>query len=108
MKNFLSKVLDENPGLPCFCFGHSTGAAIVLKAALDVKVRANIAGIILTSPAIGIQPTHPIITVLAPVVSFLMPRFQLSAANQTDARNVNQTFGLKVGLKPVLGKWIGA
>ncbi|XP_075075743.1 uncharacterized protein LOC107808804 [Nicotiana tabacum] len=83
MKNFLSKVLDENPGLPCFCFGHSTGAAIVLKAALDVKVRANIAGIILTSPAIGIQPTHPIITVLAPVVSFLMPRFQLSAANQT-------------------------
>ncbi|XP_016451116.1 uncharacterized protein LOC107775843 isoform X1 [Nicotiana tabacum] len=83
MKNFLSKVLDENPGLPCFGFGHSTGAAIVLKAALDVKVRANIAGVVLTSPAIGIQPAHPIITVLAPLVSFLMPRFQLSAANQT-------------------------
>lgn len=30
-KSFLDKVLSENPGLPCFCFGHSTGAAIVLK-----------------------------------------------------------------------------
>nr|DAD32341.1 TPA_asm: hypothetical protein HUJ06_011192 [Nelumbo nucifera] len=31
MKAFLAKVLAENPGLPCFCFGHSTGASIVLK-----------------------------------------------------------------------------
>jgi len=30
-KAFLEKVLNENPGLPCFCFGHSTGAAITLK-----------------------------------------------------------------------------
>lgn len=30
-KSFLEKVLAENPGLPCFCFGHSTGAAIILK-----------------------------------------------------------------------------
>lgn len=30
-KIFLEKVLNENPGLPCFCFGHSTGAAIILK-----------------------------------------------------------------------------
>lgn len=30
-KQFLSKILAENPGLPCFCFGHSTGAAIILK-----------------------------------------------------------------------------
>ncbi|KAF2317585.1 hypothetical protein GH714_024971 [Hevea brasiliensis] len=31
LKSFLDKVLGDNPGLPCFCFGHSTGAAIVLK-----------------------------------------------------------------------------
>lgn len=30
-KSFLDKILTENPGFPCFCFGHSTGAAIVLK-----------------------------------------------------------------------------
>ncbi|XP_016453267.2 uncharacterized protein LOC107777694 [Nicotiana tabacum] len=85
MKHFLSKVLAENPGLPCFCFGHSTGAAIVLKAALDPKVESRIAGVVLTSPAVGVQPAHPIFTVLAPIVSFLMPRYQFSAANKRGA-----------------------
>lgn len=28
---YLKKVLAENPGLPCFCFGHSTGGGIILK-----------------------------------------------------------------------------
>ncbi|XP_009783533.1 uncharacterized protein LOC107794937 isoform X4 [Nicotiana tabacum] len=82
MKQFLSKILAENRGLKCFCFGHSTGAAIVLKASLDPKVRARICGVVLTSPAVGVQPAHPIFTALAPVVSFLMPRFQFSAANK--------------------------
>ncbi|GLT55888.1 hypothetical protein SLA2020_289730 [Shorea laevis] len=82
MKSFLDKVLTENPGLPCFCFGHSTGAAIVLKAVLDPKVEARVAGMVLTSPAVGVQPSHPIFVVLAPVVSFLLPRFQVSAANK--------------------------
>ncbi|GLU12837.1 hypothetical protein SLE2022_294950 [Rubroshorea leprosula] len=82
MKSFLDKVLTENPGLPCFCFGHSTGAAIVLKAVLDPKVEAQVAGMVLTSPAVGVQPSHPIFVVLAPVVSFLLPRFQVSAANK--------------------------
>ncbi|KAG8379510.1 hypothetical protein BUALT_Bualt07G0096000 [Buddleja alternifolia] len=82
MKMFLSKVLAENPGVPCFCFGHSTGGAIVLKAAVDPKVRQHIAGIVLTSPAVGVQPSHPIFYVLAPVLSFLLPRYQFSAANK--------------------------
>lgn len=30
-KVFIEKVKTENPGLPCFCYGHSTGAAITLK-----------------------------------------------------------------------------
>ncbi|KAJ8537086.1 hypothetical protein K7X08_035487 [Anisodus acutangulus] len=85
MKQFLSKVLAENPGLPCFCFGHSTGAAIVLKAALDPKVESRIDGVVLTSPAVGVQPAHPIFTVLAPIVSFLLPRYQFSAANKRGA-----------------------
>ncbi|KAL2553507.1 alpha/beta-hydrolase superfamily protein [Forsythia ovata] len=82
MKMFLGKVLAENPAVPCFCFGHSTGGAIVLKAVLDPKVREHVAGIVLTSPAIGVQPSHPIFIVLAPVFSFLLPRYQFSAANK--------------------------
>ncbi|KDP23187.1 hypothetical protein JCGZ_00336 [Jatropha curcas] len=82
LKSFLDKVLGDNPGLPCFCFGHSTGAAIVLKAAMDPKVEARIAGVVLTSPAVGVQPSHPIFVVLAPIFSVLLPRFQLGAANK--------------------------
>ncbi|MBA0856761.1 hypothetical protein Goshw_002660 [Gossypium schwendimanii] len=81
-KMFLEKVLAENPGLPCFCFGHSTGGAIVLKAVLDPKIEAQVSGIILTSPAVGVQPSHPIFVVLAPVVSFLLPRYQVSVTNK--------------------------
>ncbi|BFG33245.1 hypothetical protein CerSpe_195190 [Prunus speciosa] len=82
MKSFLEKVLAENPGLPCFCFGHSTGAAIILKAMLDPKVESNIEGVVLTSPAVGVQPSHPIFVVIAPIASFLLPRYQISAANK--------------------------
>lgn len=33
-KVFVEKILNENHGLPCFCYGHSTGAAIILKVGL--------------------------------------------------------------------------
>ncbi|XP_056170789.1 uncharacterized protein LOC130138979 [Syzygium oleosum] len=82
LKSFIGRVLAENPGLPCFCFGHSTGAAIILKAALDPKVEACISGVVLTSPAVGVQPSHPIYTILAPIVSLLLPRYQVGAANK--------------------------
>ncbi|KAI7986785.1 Monoacylglycerol lipase [Camellia lanceoleosa] len=81
-KSFIGKVVAENPGLPCFCFGHSTGGAIILKAVLDPNIEACIAGVVLTSPAVGVQPSHPIFTVLAPVFSWLFPRLQLRAANK--------------------------
>lgn len=82
LKSFIGRVLVENPGLPCFCFGHSTGASIILKAALDPKVEACISGIVLTSPAVGVQPSHSIYTILAPIVSLLLPRYQVGAANK--------------------------
>ncbi|KAK9063091.1 hypothetical protein SSX86_016961 [Deinandra increscens subsp. villosa] len=81
-KAFILHVLAENPGLPCFCFGHSTGGAIILKAVLDPKVEKSIAGVVLTSPAVGVQPSHPIFLILAPVFSLLLPKFQFSAANK--------------------------
>ncbi|KAK7314687.1 hypothetical protein VNO77_33214 [Canavalia gladiata] len=80
MKVFLEKVLNENPGLPCFCYGHSTGAAITLKALLDPKFEARIAGATFTSPAVGVEPSHPILVVLAPIVSFLLPTYQWNSA----------------------------
>lgn len=82
LKAFLDNITSENPGLPCFCFAHSTGAAIVLKAALDPKIEARISGIVLTSPAVGVKPSHPIFAVIAPIVSFLVPRYQCQAANK--------------------------
>ncbi|XAR72390.1 Acylglycerol lipase, partial [Bertholletia excelsa] len=91
MKSFIGKVVAENPGIPCFCFGHSTGGAIILKAVLDPKIEACVSGIILTSPAVGVQPSHPIFAVLAPVCSFLFPKYQLSAANKQ---------GMKVSRNP--------
>ncbi|KAG6752828.1 hypothetical protein POTOM_042867 [Populus tomentosa] len=82
LKSFLDKILTENPGFPCFCFGHSTGAAIVLKAMMDPKVESRVSGVVLTSPAVGIQPSHPLVVILAPVMSFLLPTFQLNSANK--------------------------
>ncbi|KAL8474467.1 hypothetical protein ACS0TY_031072 [Phlomoides rotata] len=81
-KMFLSKVLADNPKVPCFCFGHSTGGSIVLKTVLDPKVGQNVAGVVLTSPAVGVKPSHPIFAVLAPICAYLLPRFQFSAANK--------------------------
>lgn len=63
-KAYLKQVLDENPSLPCFCFGHSTGAAIILKAVLDPKIKKLVKGIAITSPAVHVQPSHPIVMVI--------------------------------------------
>ncbi|KAL8139744.1 hypothetical protein V2J09_005765 [Rumex salicifolius] len=85
LKAFVDKVMAQNPGLPCFCFGHSTGGAIILKAALDPKFESKIKGVMLTAPAISVQPVHPIYTTIAPIVSMLMPRYQCGAANKKGA-----------------------
>ncbi|KAK6140783.1 hypothetical protein DH2020_025479 [Rehmannia glutinosa] len=58
---FLEKVKSENPGVPCFLFGHSTGGAVVLKAASYLHIEEMLEGIILTSPALRVKPAHPIV-----------------------------------------------
>ncbi|KAJ6800839.1 uncharacterized protein M6B38_202250 [Iris pallida] len=82
LKAFLEKVLAENPRLPCFLFGHSTGAAIVLKAVLDPKTEARIEGVVLTSPAIRVQASHPIVEIVAPIFSLLVPKYQFDSADK--------------------------
>lgn len=82
LKMYLKKVLADNPDLPCFCFGHSTGGGIILKAVFDPEVETSVRGIILTSPAVRVQPAHPIIKVLAPVFALIAPRYQFTASHR--------------------------
>ncbi|CAL0327308.1 unnamed protein product [Lupinus luteus] len=79
---FLEKVRSENPGIPCFLFGHSTGGAVVLKAASLPHIEVMVEGIILTSPALRVKPAHPIVGAVAPIFSLVAPKFQFKGANK--------------------------
>ncbi|KAF9617951.1 hypothetical protein IFM89_039244 [Coptis chinensis] len=79
---FLKKIKSENPGTPCFLFGHSTGGAVVLKGASDPRIEEMIEGIVLTSPALRVKPSHPIVGAVAPIFSLFVPRFQFKGANK--------------------------
>ncbi|KAG6388000.1 hypothetical protein SASPL_153197 [Salvia splendens] len=79
---FLEKIKSKNPGVPCFLFGHSTGGAVVLKAASYPHVEEMLEGVILTSPALRVKPAHPIVGAVAPIFSLVAPRFQFKGANK--------------------------
>ncbi|KAJ4957707.1 hypothetical protein NE237_024818 [Protea cynaroides] len=79
---FLEKIKLENPGIPCFLFGHSTGGAVVLKAASYPHIQCMLEGIVLTSPALRVKPSHPIVGAVAPLFSLVAPRFQFKGANK--------------------------
>ncbi|KAJ6957414.1 hypothetical protein D5086_031726 [Populus alba] len=79
---FLEKIKSENPGVPCFLFGHSTGGAVVLKAASYPNIEEMLEGIILTSPALRVKPAHPIVGAVAPFFSLVIPKFQFKGANK--------------------------
>uniref|UniRef100_A0A0D9UXY4 Serine aminopeptidase S33 domain-containing protein n=1 Tax=Leersia perrieri TaxID=77586 RepID=A0A0D9UXY4_9ORYZ len=78
----LGKIVLENPGIPCFLLGHSTGGAVVLKASLFPHIREKLEGIILTSPALRVKPAHPIVGAVAPIFSLLAPKLQFKGANK--------------------------
>ncbi|ONK66816.1 uncharacterized protein A4U43_C06F12280 [Asparagus officinalis] len=79
---FVKKIKLENPGVPCFLLGHSTGGSVVLKAALQPHIEAMLEGVILTSPALRVKPAHPLISVLAPVFSLVLPKIAFKGANK--------------------------
>ncbi|XP_057477165.1 uncharacterized protein LOC130764889 [Actinidia eriantha] len=79
---FLEKIKLENPGIPCFLFGHSTGGAVVLKAASYSHIEQMLEGIILTSPALRVKPAHPIVGAVAPLFSLIVPKYQFKGANK--------------------------
>ncbi|KAK3040985.1 hypothetical protein RJ639_029095 [Escallonia herrerae] len=70
---FLEKINSENPGVPCFLFGHSTGGAVVLKAASYPHIEGMLEGIVLTSPALR---------AVAPLFSLVAPKYQFKGANK--------------------------
>ncbi|KAI5586347.1 hypothetical protein BDE02_06G207200 [Populus trichocarpa] len=78
----LEKIKSEYPGVPCFLFGHSTGGAVVLKAASYPYIKEMLEGIILTSPALRVKPAHPIVGAVAPIFSLVVPRLQFKGANK--------------------------
>ncbi|KAF3446393.1 hypothetical protein FNV43_RR11572 [Rhamnella rubrinervis] len=79
---FLARIKSENPGIPCFLFGHSTGGAVVLKAASYPHIEQMLEGVVLTSPALRVKPAHPIVGAVAPIFSLVAPRFQFKGANK--------------------------
>ncbi|KAI3945267.1 hypothetical protein MKX01_035028 [Papaver californicum] len=79
---FLEKIKSENPSVPIFLFGHSTGGAVVLKATLYPHIKGMVEGIILTSPALRVKPAHPIVGAVAPLFSLVAPRYQFKGANK--------------------------
>ncbi|KAA8521852.1 hypothetical protein F0562_012526 [Nyssa sinensis] len=79
---FLEKIKAENPGIPCFLFGHSTGGAVVLKAASYPHIEGMLEGIVLTSPALRVKPAHPIVGAVAPLFSLVVPKYQFKGANK--------------------------
>ncbi|KAJ1282146.1 hypothetical protein BS78_03G028200 [Paspalum vaginatum] len=78
----LDKIMMENPGVPRFLLGHSTGGAVVLKASLYPHIREKLEGIILTSPALRVRPAHPIVGAVAPLFSLVAPKLQFKGANK--------------------------
>ncbi|XP_059657159.1 uncharacterized protein LOC132303765 [Cornus florida] len=79
---FLEMIKAENPGIPCFLFGHSTGGAVVLKAASFPHIEEMLEGIVLTSPALRVKPAHPIVGAVAPLFSLVVPKYQFKGANK--------------------------
>ncbi|KAH9761271.1 Hydrolase 4 domain-containing protein [Citrus sinensis] len=79
---FLEKIKLENPTVPCFLFGHSTGGAVVLKAASYPHIEAMLEGIVLSAPALRVEPAHPIVGAVAPLFSLVVPKYQFKGANK--------------------------
>ncbi|KAK1411765.1 hypothetical protein QVD17_32483 [Tagetes erecta] len=80
--SFLEKIKSDHPGIPCFFYGHSTGGAVVLKAATYLHINKLLEGIILTSPALRVTPSHPIVAAVAPLFSLVAPKYQFKWANK--------------------------
>ncbi|KAG6546683.1 hypothetical protein Mapa_011872 [Marchantia paleacea] len=84
-KLYMKQVTTDYPNVPVFIFGHSTGGAIALKTSVSASDETMLKGVVLTSPAVRVKPSHPIVAALAPIFSILLPRYQFKGAARSGA-----------------------
>ncbi|KAL3679901.1 hypothetical protein R1sor_022857 [Riccia sorocarpa] len=84
-KLFVKQVAAEYPNVPLFIFGHSTGGAIALKTSVVLDNEPMLKGVILTSPAVRVRASHPLVAALAPIFSLILPRYQFKGASRSGA-----------------------
>jgi alpha-beta hydrolase superfamily lysophospholipase len=72
---FLKWIRHQEPGYPCFLWGHSLGGAI----ALDYVLRSpeGLQGVIVTAPALGKTTVSPLKIMLGRLLSQIWPHFSL-------------------------------
>jgi alpha-beta hydrolase superfamily lysophospholipase len=76
---FLEVVKSQNPGIPCFLFGHSMGGLTVLDYILRCPEAAkSLKGVIAFTPALGESGVPRTRIILGRILSRIYPRFSLS------------------------------
>jgi alpha-beta hydrolase superfamily lysophospholipase len=83
-----SKLSADEPDLPLFLFGHSQGGLVVLR--LVVEDAAGVAGVVVTSPFLGIHPSSrpsALLAAAARVLSKALPGLRLD--NGLDAAGLS-------------------
>lgn len=89
--SFLRLVADENPGLPLFLYGHSTGGPVILLMLSTFKrtagydeVKANLRGLILTASALVLAGTYsPFLVKISKLLGFLLPKLPVAPFDVT-------------------------
>ena len=72
-----AELIQKEPAIPVFLYGHSMGGAIVLSYAY--RYPENLAGVIATAPAIGLaNPTSGFMTAMARFLSKTFPNMTIS------------------------------
>ncbi|OQA40829.1 MAG: Phospholipase YtpA [Chloroflexi bacterium ADurb.Bin325] len=72
----LAEAARRYPGLPCFLYGHSMGGNIVLRYTMDR--RPALAGVVATSPAIGLSKRPWLQQALGKIMYRVKPDFMLA------------------------------
>jgi alpha-beta hydrolase superfamily lysophospholipase len=76
---FLELVKSQNPGIPCFLFGHSMGGLTILDYLLRYPESAKLLnGAVAFTPALGESGVPPIRLMLGRILSRVYPRFSMN------------------------------
>jgi alpha-beta hydrolase superfamily lysophospholipase len=85
LAQFVRSVQAQSPHLPCFLFGHSLGAVVVLDYILQTSDLPPIDGIILSAAALQIDSIAPWRIFLSNLLSRIQPHFTLTTGIDREA-----------------------